>query len=169
MKPARSDALVFFGSTGDLAYKQIFPALEALVRHGRLQMPIVAVGRKDLPLDELRARARESIRKNGSLDDAAFAKLAAQMEYVKVDYDDPATFARIREALGGAKHPLHYVALPPDVFESVATSPTTFTAAINYAISAVAGADCSDQLVAAGGQYTTIPCTMSYTATATKQ
>jgi glucose-6-phosphate 1-dehydrogenase len=122
MKPARSDALVFFGSTGDLAYKQIFPALEALVRHGRLQMPIVAVGRKDLPLDELRARARESIRKNGSLDDAAFAKLAAQMEYVKVDYDDPATFSRIREALGGAKHPLHYVALPPDVFESVATS-----------------------------------------------
>ncbi len=122
MKPARSDALVFFGSTGDLAYKQIFPALEALVRHGRLQMPIVAVGRKDLPLDELRARARESISKNGSLDEAAFAKLAAQMEYVKVDYDDPATFSRIREALGGAKHPLHYVALPPDVFESVATS-----------------------------------------------
>jgi glucose-6-phosphate 1-dehydrogenase len=122
MKPVRSDALVFFGSTGDLAYKQIFPALEALVRHGRLQMPIVAVGRKDLPLDELRARAKESITKSGSLDEAAFAKLAAQMQYVKVDYDDPATFSRIREALGGAKHPLHYVALPPDVFESVATS-----------------------------------------------
>src|ERR1700721_920251 len=109
MKPARSDVLVFFGSTGDLAYKQIFPALQALVHHGRLDMPIVAVGRKDVPLDELRARARETIAKNGGVDAAAFAKLSAQMRYVKVDYDDAATFARIREAVGGANHPLHYV------------------------------------------------------------
>jgi glucose-6-phosphate 1-dehydrogenase len=122
MKPARSDALVFFGSTGDLAFKQIFPALQALVRRGRLDMPIVAVGRKDLPIDELRARAKESVEQNGGVDAAAFAKLAAQMGYVKVDYDDPATFSRIRDALGSAKRPLHYVALPPDVFESVATS-----------------------------------------------
>jgi glucose-6-phosphate 1-dehydrogenase len=122
MKPTRSDVLVFFGSTGDLAFKQIFPALQALVRHGRLDMPIVAVGRKDLPLDELRARAKESVTKSGGFDAAAFAKLAAQMRYVKVDYDDASTFTRIREAIGPAKHPLHYVALPPDVFESVATS-----------------------------------------------
>jgi glucose-6-phosphate 1-dehydrogenase len=122
MKPARSDVLVFFGSTGDLAFKQIFPALQALTRHGRLDMPIVAVGRKDLPLDELRARAKESVAKSGNLDAAAFAKLAARLSYVKVDYDDPATFARIREAIGPAKRPLHYVALPPEVFPSVATS-----------------------------------------------
>ena len=122
MKPARSDVLVFFGSTGDLAFKQIFPALQALVRHGRLDMPIVAVGRKDLALEELRARAKESVAKNGGVDEAAFAKLAAQMRYVKVDYDDTATFARIREAVGGAKRPLHYVALPPEVFETVATN-----------------------------------------------
>jgi glucose-6-phosphate 1-dehydrogenase len=122
MKPARSDVLVFFGSTGDLAYKQIFPALQALVRHGRLDMPIVAVGRKDLPLDDLRARAKESIEKSGGFDASAFAKLSAQMRYVKVDYDDATTFARIGEAIGAAKHPLHYVALPPEVFESVATS-----------------------------------------------
>jgi glucose-6-phosphate 1-dehydrogenase len=122
MKPARSDVLVFFGSTGDLAFKQIFPALQALVRHGRLDMPIVNVGRKDVPIDDLRARAKESITENGALDAAAFAKLSAQMSYVKVDYDDPATFANIRKAIGGAKHPLHYVALPPEVFESVATN-----------------------------------------------
>jgi glucose-6-phosphate 1-dehydrogenase len=122
MKPTRSDVLVFFGSTGDLAFKQIFPALQALVQHGRLEMPVVAVGRKDLPLAELRARAKESVAKSGGVDAAAFAKLAEQMRYVKVDYDDASTFARIREAIGPAKHPLHYVALPPDVFESVATN-----------------------------------------------
>ena len=102
MKPARSDVLVFFGSTGDLAFKQIFPALQARVRHGRLDMPIVAVGRKDLDLDELRARARESVAKNGGVDEAAFTKLAAQMRYVKVDYDDAATFAWIDRGFGFA-------------------------------------------------------------------
>src|SRR5580692_8315982 len=117
MNPPRSDALVFFGSTGDLAFKQIFPALAALVRRGRLDMPILAVGRKDLDLDDLRKRAKESISKSGSFDAAAFDKLAAQMRYVKVDYDDASTFASLREALGPAKHPLHYVALPPEVFE----------------------------------------------------
>jgi glucose-6-phosphate 1-dehydrogenase len=118
----RSDALVFFGSTGDLAFKQIFPALAALVGHGRLDMPILAVGRKDLDLDDLRKRAKESISKSGKFDAAAFDKLAAQMRYVKVDYDDASTFAALREALGPAKHPLHYVALPPEVFEQVATN-----------------------------------------------
>ncbi len=119
--PLRSDAIVFFGSTGDLAFKQIFPALQALVRRGRLDLPIVAVGRRDLDLDELRARAKESVSKGGSFDAAAFAKLSGRIRYVKVDYDAPATFSRIREALGPATHPLHYVALPPEVFEQVAT------------------------------------------------
>ncbi len=122
MQAVRSDALVFFGSTGDLAFKQIFPALHELVRHGRLDLPIIAVGRKDLDLDELRARAKESVSKRGRLDAATFAKLSVQIRYVKVDYEDAATFSRIRAALGAAKHPLHYVALPPEVFEQVATN-----------------------------------------------
>ncbi len=122
MKPASSDALVFFGSTGDLAFKQIFPALAALAAHGRLDVPIVAVGRKDLALDELRARAKASVSKSGPLDEAAFAKLTANLRYVKVDYDDASTFARIRGAIGDAKHPLHYVALPPEVFAQVAAN-----------------------------------------------
>ena len=122
MPARRSDALVFFGSTGDLAFKQIFPALQALVRRGRLDIPILAVGRKDLDVDELRARAKASIEKSGGFDAAAFAKLAALIRYVKVDYDDASTFAGIRDALGSAKHPLHYVALPPEIFERVATN-----------------------------------------------
>ena len=122
MPARRSDALVFFGSTGDLAFKQIFPALQALVRRGRLDIPILAVGRKDLDVDELRARAKASIEKSGGFDAAAFAKLAALIRYVKVDFDDASTFAGIRDALGSAKHPLHYVALPPEIFERVATN-----------------------------------------------
>ncbi len=122
MSPPHSDALVFFGATGDLAYKQIFPALHELVRHGRLDMPIVAVGRKDLGTEGMLARAKESIAKAGSLNADVFAKFSARFRYVKVDYDDAATFAGIREAVGAAKHLLHYVALPPEVFEPVATS-----------------------------------------------
>ncbi len=122
MKPTRSDALVFFGATGDLAFKQIFPALQALTQRGRLAMPIVAIGRKDLPIEKVRARARESLEASGDFDKAAFEKLSANLRYVAVDYDDAATFAKIREAIGGAKHPLHYVALPPEAYEAVATN-----------------------------------------------
>jgi glucose-6-phosphate 1-dehydrogenase len=122
VKPPRSDALVFFGSTGDLAYKQVFPALQALVRRDRLDMPIVAIGRKDLAQSEIVARAKDSVTKAGGVDAAAFAKLSALFRYVQVDYDDPATFARIREAIPAAEHPLHYVALPPEVYEAVATN-----------------------------------------------
>lgn len=120
MKPSRSDALVFFGATGDLAHKQIYPALHALVRRGRLDMPIVAVGRKDLPVSEIVARAEDSVTKAGGLDAGAFAKLASLFRYVQVDYHEPATFARIRQAVPASKHPLHYVALPPEVYEAVA-------------------------------------------------
>ncbi len=106
--------------TGDLAFKQTFPALQALVRSGRLDMPIVAVGRKALPLEKMRARVRESLEKSGHLDEAAFKKLASQLRYAQVDYDDPSTFAHVKEAIGAAKRPLSYVALPPEVFEKVA-------------------------------------------------
>jgi glucose-6-phosphate 1-dehydrogenase len=119
---SRSDAFVFFGATGDLAFKQIFPALQALIRTGRLDMPIVGIGRKELGVEALRARAKESLAKADGVDAVAFAKLSKQLRYVAVDYDDPSTFERIREAIGGSKRPLHYVALPPEVFEKVAAN-----------------------------------------------
>jgi glucose-6-phosphate 1-dehydrogenase len=119
----RSDALVFFGATGDLAFKQIFPAVQALVKHGRLNMPIVAVGRKDVPLEKLRARMKESLAasENG-VDAGAFEKLASQLRYTRVDFDAPKSFQSIRDAIPAANHPLHYVALPPDVFKKVAVN-----------------------------------------------
>jgi glucose-6-phosphate 1-dehydrogenase len=119
----RSDALVFFGATGDLAFKQIFPALQALVQHGRLAMPIVTVGRKDVPIEKLRARVKESLAASEEgVDGGAFEKLASQLRYAAVDFDAPDSFRSIRDALPDAKHPLHYVALPPDAFEKVATN-----------------------------------------------
>jgi glucose-6-phosphate 1-dehydrogenase len=120
MTAARSDALVFFGSTGDLAFKQIYPALEALVRAGRLDMPIVATGRKELPIEQLRARAKESLTAAKVAPGKSVDKLLEQLRYVAVDYDKPESFDGIREAVGGARRPVHYVALPPEVFESVA-------------------------------------------------
>jgi glucose-6-phosphate 1-dehydrogenase len=119
MPTGPSDAFVFFGASGDLAYKQIFPALQALVRHGHLNVPIVGVGRSGWGRDKLIERARESIKAHGSYDDKGFAALAALLKYVDGDYREPATFARLREALGEAKSPLHYLAIPPSVFESV--------------------------------------------------
>jgi glucose-6-phosphate 1-dehydrogenase len=119
----RSDALVFFGATGDLAFKQIFPALQALVKHGRLAMPVVAVGRKEVSIEKLRTRVKESLAasKEG-VDEGAFEKLASQLRYAAVDFDAPESFRSIRTAIPDAKHPLHYVALPPDVFGKVATN-----------------------------------------------
>ena len=118
----RSDALVFFGATGDLAFKQIWPALHELVRHGRLSMPIVATGRKPIGVDKIRERAKDAITKNGKLDEKAWAQLSDQLSYVAVDYDKPETFDEIRKTLGDAKHVLGYVALPPEVFEQVAAN-----------------------------------------------
>jgi glucose-6-phosphate 1-dehydrogenase len=114
-----SDALVFFGATGDLAEKQIFPALQALVRHGHLEVPVIGVARRDWSLEQFRAHARESIEKHGDVDEAAFAKLSARLQYVRGDDNDPATFERLRQELGGAAHPLHYLAIPPSMFEVV--------------------------------------------------
>lgn len=115
----RSDALVFFGATGDLAYKKIFPALQALIRHGDLDMPIIGMARAGWTLDKLRERARDSLEQNGGVDAAAFAKMSAQLKYVDGDYGDPATYERLKQALGNAARPLHYLAIPPSMFGAV--------------------------------------------------
>jgi glucose-6-phosphate 1-dehydrogenase len=114
-----SDAFVFFGATGDLAYKQIFPALQALVRRGHLNSPIVGVGRSGWTREQFIERARASIKEHGVFDDAAFAKLASLTSYVDGDYRQAETFTRLREALGASAAPLHYLAIPPSLFEVV--------------------------------------------------
>jgi glucose-6-phosphate 1-dehydrogenase len=119
MTTLESDAFVFFGATGDLAYKKIFPALYAMVQRGGLKVPIIGMARAGWTLDKLKDRARESIEHAGDLDAAVFAKLAAQLRYVDGDYTDPATFAKLKEALGNAKRPIHYLAIPPSMFASV--------------------------------------------------
>jgi glucose-6-phosphate 1-dehydrogenase len=115
----RSDAFVFFGASGDLAYKQIFPALQALTRRGRLDMPVVGVGRSHWTVDRLRARARESIEEHDRFDAAAFERLARRLQYVEGDYRDDATFVRLRGALRSSVRPLHYLAIPPSMFAPV--------------------------------------------------
>src|SRR5262249_46144393 len=118
--PPRSDAFVFFGATGDLAYKSIFPALQRLARRGELEMPVIGVARSGWNLDQLLARARDSLQQHGGVDEAAFAKLAGRLQYIDGDYSDPNTYERLCAALGGARHPLHYLAIPPDMFTTVA-------------------------------------------------
>ena len=118
--PAQSDALVFFGATGDLAHKMIFPALQAMARSGRLTVPVIGVAREDWSLDQLRARARDGIEKHGGgVDRAAFDKLCSLLRYLGGDYREAATFDRLRQALGPSERPLHYLAIPPSLFGSV--------------------------------------------------
>ena len=117
----RSDALVFFGATGDLAYEQIFPALQALAARGELDMPVIGVAKDPWTLDQLRARARESITVHGGVRDEAFAMLSGRLQYVAGDYTSPDTFARLRTALGDALRPLFYLAIPPSLFGTVAS------------------------------------------------
>jgi glucose-6-phosphate 1-dehydrogenase len=118
MSHFRSDALVFFGATGDLAYKKIFPALQAMVRHG-LNIPVIGVAKDNWNVEQLRARARDSVARHGGIDPAAFEKLAGLLHYVSGDYADPATFQALRKELDGAQHPVHYLAIPPLLFASV--------------------------------------------------
>jgi glucose-6-phosphate 1-dehydrogenase len=118
-KAELSDALVFFGATGDLAYKQIFPALQQMIQHGSLDAPVIGVAKAGWNLDQLRARARDSISKHGGVDEAAFAKLMTLLQYIDGDYNDPATFEALRKALGGAQRPAHYLAIPPSAFATV--------------------------------------------------
>lgn len=117
---SRCDAFVFFGATGDLAYKQIFPALQAMIKHAHFDLPIIGVGRSDWSSDQLRERARDSLEKHGGVDADAFAKLSAQLQYINGDYQDDTTYQKIRAALGNATRPLHYLAIPPSMFETVA-------------------------------------------------
>jgi glucose-6-phosphate 1-dehydrogenase len=115
-----SDALVLFGATGDLAFKKIFPALQAMAKRGRLEVPVVAVGREPWHVDRIRARARESLEKHGGGVDAdAFATLAGKLHYVGGDYNESATFDALREELGEARRPTFYLAIPPSAFARI--------------------------------------------------
>jgi glucose-6-phosphate 1-dehydrogenase len=120
MAALHSDAFVFFGATGDLAYKQIFPALQAMFRRGHLDVPVIGVAGRPWTSDQLRAHARESLEKHGGLDPEAFAKLSARLQYISGDYGSETTFGKIRKALGNAARPLHYLAIPPSKFAAVA-------------------------------------------------
>jgi glucose-6-phosphate 1-dehydrogenase len=117
-RPWQADALVFFGATGDLAFKQIFPALAALTKRGDLSVPVVGVARSGT-LEQLQQRARESLEANGTYDETDFARLAALLRFVSGDYRDTATFERLGEQLDGSNRPLHDLAIPPGLFETV--------------------------------------------------
>lgn len=131
MSDPQSDAFVFFGATGDLAYKEIFPALQAMVRRGQFDIPIIGVASNGWSVDQLRARARDSIAHRGGVDEAAFAKLSASLQYVDGDYREPGTFDRLKQALGATTRPLHYLAIPPVLFETVADGLARSGAAAN--------------------------------------
>jgi glucose-6-phosphate 1-dehydrogenase len=119
MTVPRSDALVFFGATGDLAYKKIFPALQAMIRRSRLDMPIIGVAKSCWDLDQFKSRAKDSLEKHSTLDPTAFANLCDRLRYVDGDYGDPTTFVKLRQALANAQRPLHYLAIPPSLFATV--------------------------------------------------
>src|SRR5437660_8837035 len=116
MSNPHSDALVFFGATGDLAYKKIFPALQSMVRCGRLDVPVIGVAKAGWNLEQFKARARDSIEKHGGIDAVAFEKLSGLLRYVDGDYAEFATFQTLRRELGTAQHPAHYLAIPPVLF-----------------------------------------------------
>jgi glucose-6-phosphate 1-dehydrogenase len=117
-----SDALVFFGATGDLAYKMIFPALQAMIQKGHLEVPVIGVAKSGWTIEQLRERARNSLQEHGGgFDEAAFAKLVERLQYIDGDYKDDKTFDELRQKLGGAEHPLHYLAIPSSMFATVAT------------------------------------------------
>ena len=119
MNDSHSDALVFFGATGDLAYKKIFPALQSMLKRGHLDVPVIGVAKAGWNLDQFKARAKDSLEKHGGLDSAAFEKLCGLLRYVDGDYKDAATFQTLRQQLGDAKSPAHYLAIPPVMFGPV--------------------------------------------------
>jgi len=116
MSDFRSDALVFFGATGDLAYKKIFPALQAMVKRGHLNAPVIGVAKAGWNLEQLRARARDSLEKHGGVDPGAFDKLCGLLRYVDGDYNDFTTYETLRKELGSTQRPAHYLAIPPILF-----------------------------------------------------
>ena len=119
MSDSSSDAFVFFGATGDLAYKKIFPALQGLVLRENLDIPIIGVAREEWTLDQLRERARDSLQKAGAFDAEAFAKLSSLLLYLNGDYRDTATYDRLKQLLLERQSPLHYLAIPPGIFSTV--------------------------------------------------
>jgi len=122
MNSTQSDALVFFGATGDLAYKQIFPALQALAKRGLLDLPIVGVAKSGWNLDQLRQRARESLQAHGGIDPVGWENLSSRLKYVDGDYGEASTYECLRRELGMAQRPLHYLAIPPSMFAIVAAN-----------------------------------------------
>jgi glucose-6-phosphate 1-dehydrogenase len=114
-----SDALVLFGATGDLAHKMIFPALYAMVKRGVLDVPVVGVALSGWSLDQLRKHAADGIRKAGRVDARALKRLLALLQYVDGDYNAPETFVALKQALGPARRPAHYLAIPPSLFGTV--------------------------------------------------
>jgi glucose-6-phosphate 1-dehydrogenase len=116
MTAIHSDALAFFGATGDLAYKKIFPSLQAMMKRGHLKVPVIGVAKAGWNLEQFKARAKDSLEKHGGLDPAAWEKLSGLLRYVDGDYKDPVTFQTLRKELGTAKHPAHYLAIPPSLF-----------------------------------------------------
>jgi len=116
MSESHCDALVFYGATGDLAYKKIFPSLQAMAKRGHLDVPVIGVAKSGWNLEQLRARARDSVEKHGGLDPAAFDTLCRLLRYVDGDYKDAATYVAIRKELGSAERPAHYLAIPPVLF-----------------------------------------------------
>jgi len=119
MSELHSDALVFFGATGDLAYKKIFPSLQGMVKRGHLNVPVIGVAKSGWNLEQLKARVRDSLEKHGGVDSAALEKLCGLLRYVDGDYQDPATFEALRKELDGAERPAHYLAIPPLLFQAV--------------------------------------------------
>jgi glucose-6-phosphate 1-dehydrogenase len=115
----RSDALVFFGATGDLAYELIFPALQAMAKRGALDVPVIGVAGRPWRVEQLIARAKDSVEKHGGLDPAGFAKLSSKLHYVSGDYREPATYKTIARELGSCRHPAYYLAIPPKLFPVV--------------------------------------------------
>ena len=109
----------FSSATGDLAYKQIFPALQAMVKRGHLAVPVIGVAKAGWGLDQLKARAKDSLEKHGGLDPTAWTKLSGLLRYIDGDYSDEATFQSLRKELGNAQHPAHYLAIPPLLFKEV--------------------------------------------------
>lgn len=119
MTDNHSDILVFFGVTGDLAYKQIFPALQAMIRRGELDMPIIGVAGRPWKIEQLQAHVHQSLEEYGKVDTAAFEKLCSLLQYVSGDYNNAETYTKLRKALGSAQRPLYYLAIPPSMFGPV--------------------------------------------------
>ncbi len=119
MDSPRSDALVFFGATGDLAYKKTFPALQSMASHGHLHVPVIGVAKAGWDLDRFKQRVRESLKEHGNGDEGAESKLLDLLKYVDGDYADTKTFDNLRDQLAPAQHPVHYLAIPPSMFETV--------------------------------------------------